>query len=299
MEAKTVFVIGAGLMGSGIAQISAQAGYKTKLFDISKEALAAGMESINSSLGKFLERGRITQEQLDSALANLSISNEMADAKDYDIIIEAVYENADLKQKIFRELDELCKPEAILATNTSAISISKIASVTKRPDKVVGLHFFSPVPLMKLVEVISGVKTSAETIDIITKVGQDFGKTTVFVKKDFGGFIVNRIYLPYIRMALLTLTEGVANVEEIDQAIKLGLGYPMGPFELGDMVGWDILHNAMNAIYLDTNDTAFAPPLLLKRFVDAGVLGQKAGEGVYLYDERNKRIGINPKLSIL
>ncbi|HZJ84373.1 MAG TPA: 3-hydroxyacyl-CoA dehydrogenase family protein [Syntrophomonadaceae bacterium] len=299
MEPKTVFVIGAGLMGGGIAQISAQAGYETKLFDINKEALALGMESINKSLGKFLERGRITQEQVDSALANLSVTNEMADAKDFDIIIEAVYENVDLKQKIFRELDDLCKPDAILATNTSAISISKIASVTKRPDKVVGLHFFSPVPLMKLVEVISGVKTSSETIDIITKVGQNFGKTTVFVKKDFGGFIVNRIYLPYIRMALLTLTEGVANVEEIDQAIKLGLGYPMGPFELGDMVGWDILHNAMNAIYHDTDDTAFAPPLLLKRFVDAGVLGQKAGEGVYLYDEKNKRIGINPKLSIL
>ena len=229
----------------------------------------------------------------------MSTTSSLEEASQSDLIIEAVFENVELKQEIFQQLDTICKPEAILATNTSAIAISKIASITKRPDKVVGLHFFSPVPLMKLVEIVSGVKTSQETIDEVSKVAADFGKEAVWVRKDFGGFIVNRVYLPYIRMALLTLTEGVASVEEMDKAIKLGLGYPMGPFELGDMVGWDVMYNAMNAIYHDTDDTAFAPPLLLKRLVDAGVLGKKTGEGFYLYNDKGQKIGVNAKLAII
>lgn len=299
MRPTSVFVIGAGLMGSGIAQVSAQAGYETKLFDIKGEALESAVESIKKSYNKFLSKGKLTEQQVEKALSNLSTTHQIEDAKNYDLVIEAVFEDVGLKQTLFRQLDELCKPDAILATNTSAIAISKIASATKRPGQVVGLHFFSPVPLMKLVEVVSGIKTSEETINLVTAVAQDFKKTPVLVKKDFGGFIVNRIYLPYIRMALLTLTEGVANIEEIDKGIKLGLGYPMGPFELGDMVGWDVMYNAMNAIYKDTDDTAFAPPLLLKRLVDAGVLGQKTGEGFYLYDERGQKTAVNKKLAVI
>ncbi|NLB53510.1 MAG: 3-hydroxyacyl-CoA dehydrogenase family protein [Syntrophomonadaceae bacterium] len=299
MEIKSVFIIGAGLMGSGIAQVSAQAGYKTKLFDVNPQALEAAMGNIKNSYNKFVAKGKLTQEQIDKALANLSVTSQMDDASEFDLIIEAVFESVELKQKIFKQLETICKHDAIFATNTSAIAITKIASITKKPDKVVGLHFFSPVPLMKLVEIVSGVKTSQETIDLVAKVASDFGKTSVLVKKDFGGFIVNRVYLPYIRMALLTLTEGVADVEEIDIGVKLGLGYPMGPFELGDMVGWDIMYNAMNAIYKDTEDNAFAPPLLLKRLVDAGVLGKKTGEGFYLYDDKGQKIGVNNDLAII
>lgn len=299
MEIKSVFVIGAGLMGGGIAQVSAQAGYNTKLFDLSPQALDAALINIRNSYSKFVSKGKLTQEQMDNALANLSVATEMEAAGECDLIIEAVFENLELKQEIFKKLETICKPQAILATNTSAIAISKIASITKRPEKVVGLHFFSPVPLMKLVEIVCGVKTSQDTIDAVTRVADAFGKTSVLVRKDFGGFVVNRVYLPYIRMALLTLTEGVAGVEEIDQGVKLGLGYPMGPFELGDMVGWDIMYNAMNAIYQDTDDTAFAPPLLLKRLVDAGILGKKTGEGLYLYDEKGQKIGVNKNLAVL
>lgn len=299
MEIKSVFIIGAGLMGSGIAQVSAQAGYKTKLFDVNPQALEAAMGNIKKSYNKLVSKGKLNQEQIDKALANLSVTSRIDDASEFDLIIEAVYEDVELKQEIFKQLETICKPDTVLATNTSAIAISKIASITKKPDKVVGLHFFSPVPLMKLVEIVRGVKTSQDTIDLVTKVASDFGKTSALVKKDFGGFIVNRVYLPYIRMALLTLTEGVADVKEIDNGVKLGLGYPMGPFELGDMVGWDIMYNAMNAIYKDTEDNAFAPPLLLKRLVDAGVLGKKTGEGFYLYDDKGQKIGVNNNLAII
>lgn len=299
MEIRSIFIIGAGLMGSGIAQVSAQAGFKTKLFDTNPQAIEAAMEKTKGFYSKSVSKGKLTQEQMDNALDNLSAAYKLEDAQECDLIIEAVFENVELKQEIFRQLDAICKPDTIFASNTSAIAISKIASITNKPDKVVGLHFFSPVPLMKLVEIVCGVKTSKETINLVTKVAADFGKTPVLVKKDFGGFIVNRVYLPYIRMALLTLTEGVAGVEEIDQAIKLGLGYPMGPFELGDMVGWDIMFNAMDAIYKDTDDTAFAPPLLLKRLVDAGVLGKKSKEGFYVYDDRGQKVGVNNNLAII
>jgi 3-hydroxybutyryl-CoA dehydrogenase len=299
VEIRSIFIIGAGLMGSGIAQVSAQAGFKTKLFDTNPQAIEAAMEKTKGFYSKSVSKGKLTQEQMDNALDNLSAAYKLEDAQECDLIIEAVFENVELKQEIFRQLDAICKPDTIFASNTSAIAISKIASITNKPDKVVGLHFFSPVPLMKLVEIVCGVKTSKETINLVTKVAADFGKTPVLVKKDFGGFIVNRVYLPYIRMALLTLTEGVAGVEEIDQAIKLGLGYPMGPFELGDMVGWDIMFNAMDAIYKDTDDTAFAPPLLLKRLVDAGVLGKKSKEGFYVYDDRGQKVGVNNNLAII
>lgn len=299
MEIRSIFIIGAGLMGSGIAQVSAQAGFKTKLFDTNPQAIETAMEKTKGFYSKSVSKGKLTQEQMDNALDNLSAAYKLEDAQECDLIIEAIFEDVELKQEIFRQLDAICKPDTIFASNTSAIAISKIASVTNKPDKVVGLHFFSPVPLMKLVEVVCGVKTSKETIELVTKVAADFGKTSVLVKKDFGGFIVNRVYLPYIRMALLTLTEGVAGAEEIDQAIKLGLGYPMGPFELGDMVGWDIMLNAMDAIYKDTDDTAFAPPLLLKRLVDAGVLGKKTKEGFYVYDDRGQKVGVNNNLAII
>ena len=261
MEIRSIFIIGAGLMGGGIAQVSAQAGYKTKLFDTNPKAVEAAMEKAKGFYSKFVSKGKMTQEQMDNAVNNLSAAYKLEEAHECDLIIEAIFENVELKQEIFKQLDAICKPDTIFASNTSAIAISKIASVTNKPDKVVGLHFFSPVPLMKLVEVVCGVKTSKETVELVSKVAADFGKTSVLVKKDFGGFIVNRVYLPYIRMALLTLTEGVAGVEEIDQA-KIGLVIPWA-FELGDMVGWDIMFNAMNAIYKDTEDTAFAPPFCL------------------------------------
>lgn len=295
MEVSRIFVVGAGLMGSGIAQVAAQAGYEVILEDVSKEALSRGLENIRDSLARLERKGKITAEQASQALARLGTAEGLEKASEADFVIEAVYEDLDLKIRVFRELDAICLPRTVLATNTSALSITKIASATRRPDRVVGMHFFSPVPLMPVVEVIRGLNTSDATFALAEQVGKRMGKTVVKVQKDFGGFLVNRIYLPYMRMAIIALTEGLGSVEDIDQAIRLALGYPMGPFELTDMVGADVLLMAMEAIYRDVGDESYSPPPLLRRMVEAGLLGRKTGRGFYEYDAQGNRLG--PSLS--
>lgn len=283
MEIKNVFVVGSGLMGGGIAQVSAAAGYKVKMHDVKEEFTAKGLEAIKGSLGKFLSKEKISQEQHDSALANLTSTTSLEDAKDADLVVEAVFENLDVKKEVFGKLDEVCPPHTILASNTSAIPISSIAAATKRPDKVVGTHFFSPVPLMRLCEIIRGLQSSDETVEAAEAWARSVGKETVRVLKDHAGFIANRLYLPMGCEAARMLEAGVASPEDIDKAMRLGYNLPMGPLELADMTGIDVLMNASTAIYNDTGDPKFYPPPLMRRMVAAGLLGRKTGRGYYDY----------------
>jgi 3-hydroxybutyryl-CoA dehydrogenase len=283
MEIKNVFVVGSGLMGGGITQVTAAAGYKVKMHDIKEEFTAKGMEAIKGSLGKFLSKEKITQEKYDTALANISTTSDLKDASDADLVVEAVFENLEVKSKVFGELDGICPAHTILATNTSAIPISSIAAATERPDKVVGTHFFSPVPLMRLCEIIRGLQTSQETIEAAEAWAQSVGKETVRVMKDHAGFIANRLYLPMGVEAAKMLEAGVATPEDIDKAMRFGYNLPMGPLELADMTGIDVLMNACMAIYNDTGDPKFYPPPLMRRMVAAGLLGRKTGKGYYDY----------------
>lgn len=283
MEIKNVFVVGSGLMGGGIAQVTAVAGYKVKMHDIKEEFIAKGLEAIKGSLGKFLSKEKITQESYNAALANLSTTTDLKDASDADLVVEAVFEDLEVKGKVFSELDKVCPAHTILATNTSAIPISSIAAATQRPDKVVGTHFFSPVPLMRLCEIIRGLQTSSETIEAAEAWAQSVGKETVRVIKDHAGFIANRLYLPMAAEAAKMLEAGVATPEDIDKAMRTGYNLPMGPLELADMTGIDVLANACTAIYNDTGDPKFYPPPLMRRMVAAGLLGRKTGRGYYDY----------------
>ncbi|MBC7246161.1 MAG: 3-hydroxyacyl-CoA dehydrogenase family protein [Actinobacteria bacterium] len=283
MEIRKVFVVGSGLMGSGIAQVTAFAGYRVVMHDVDDERTSKGMEAIRSSLGKFLSKEKITQEQHDAALANITTTTDLKDASDCDLVVEAVFENLEVKSKVFGELDAVCPSHAVLATNTSAIPISSIAAATKRPDKVVGIHFFSPVPLMRLCEIIRGLQTSDETMETAEKWAQSVGKETVRVLKDHAGFIANRLYLPMVMEAARMLEAGVATPEDIDKAMRLGYNLPMGPLELADMTGIDVLTNASTAIYNDTGDPKYYPPPLLRRLVASGLLGRKTARGFYDY----------------
>jgi len=288
MDIKNVFVVGSGLMGGGIAQVTAFAGYKVKMHDIDEERTAKGMEAIEKSLGKFLSKEKITQEQHDSALSNIATTTDLKDASDADFAVEAVFENLEVKSKVFGELDEVCPDHTILATNTSAIPISSIAAATERPDKVVGTHFFSPVPLMRLCEIIRGLQTSEETLEIAEQWAQSVGKETVLVRKDHAGFIANRIYLPMSVEASRMLEAGVATPEDIDKAMRTGYNLPMGPLELTDMTGIDVMVSACTAIYNDTGDPKFYPSPLMRRMVAAGLLGRKTGKGYYDYSSGKK-----------
>jgi 3-hydroxybutyryl-CoA dehydrogenase len=283
LEIKRVFVVGSGLMGSGIAQVCAAAGYQVKMHDVKEEFVQKGMDSIKSSLGKFLSKEKITQEQHDAALANITGTTSLDDAADCDFTCEAVFENLDVKKEVFAKLDEVCPPHAVLATNTSAIPISSIAAATKRPDKVVGTHFFSPVPLMRLCEIIRGLQTSDETVEAALAWAQKLGKQTVVVQKDHAGFIANRLYLAMSAEAMRMLEAGVASPEDIDKAMRLGFNLPMGPLELSDMTGIDVATNAMLAIYNDTGDPKYLPAPLARRMVASGLLGRKTKKGFYDY----------------
>ena len=284
MEIKKVGVVGAGTMGNGIAQLAAFVGCDVVMRDIDMKYVENGLKNIDKFLSRSLEKGKISAEQKDAALGRIKGTVDLADMADVDMVIEAVIENLDLKKEVFGQLDEITRPEVILATNTSSMSITEIAGATKRPDKVVGMHFFNPVPLMRLVEVIRGYFTSDETVKITADFAQKMGKETVEVKVDSPGFIVNRIMIPHMLEAIQMLQEGVATKEDIDKAIKLGLNYPMGPFELMDLTGIDIC--AFVAEYFSKElpkELKWNQPTTLKNVIKANRLGRKTKGGWYDY----------------
>ncbi|MCB9127551.1 MAG: 3-hydroxybutyryl-CoA dehydrogenase [Ardenticatenales bacterium] len=282
MTINKVGVIGSGLMGSGIAEQSARCGFDVVVREINPEAVEAGQKRIFGSMTRGLERGKMTQEAHDEAVARLSFTTEVEALADCDIIIEAATENMALKKEIFADLDRLAKADAILATNTSSLSIAEIAAATSRPDKVLGIHFFNPVPVMPLIEYVRGLLTSDETMAAARQFGADLGKQTV-ESQDRPGFIVNRLLIPYALDAIRILEEGVATRDDIDLGIKLGLAHPMGPLTLSDFVGLDTLLFIADAMYDEFKDPRYAAPPLLRRMVTAGYHGRKTGKGFYDY----------------
>jgi 3-hydroxybutyryl-CoA dehydrogenase len=281
--AKKVAVIGAGLMGSGIAQVSAQAGYEVVLRDVTDEALARGRDAIAASYRKFTEKGQMSAEEAEAALARITPTTDLDAAADADLVVEAVFEQIDVKREIFRTLDGLVRDDAVLASNTSAIPITKIAAATDSPERVVGTHFFSPVPLMQLCELVRGLKTSDETLARAREFAESTGKTCVVVNRDVAGFVTTRLISALVVEAVKLYESGVATAEDIDTACKLGFGHAMGPLATADLTGVDILLHATGNIYTESQDEKFAPPELMRRMVDAGVIGRKSGEGFYRY----------------
>ena len=282
MDIKKIGVVGAGAMGNGIAQVAAQIGCDVVMRDIEMRFVEGGMKNIDRFLSKSVEKGKMDIKEKENIMGRIKGTLDMAELKDVDFVVEAVIEDLDLKKTVFKELDGLCRPEVILATNTSSMSITEIAASTKRPDKVCGMHFFNPVPLMRLVEIIRGYSTSDETIKITTELSQKMGKTTIEVKKDSPGFVVNRIMIPHILEAIKIVEEGIASIEDVDKAVKNGLNYPMGPFELMDLTGIDVANFVSDYLYKELNkENKWVAPNLLKTMVRAGNLGKKVGKGWY------------------
>jgi 3-hydroxybutyryl-CoA dehydrogenase len=280
---KKVSVIGSGTMGNGIAHVFAQNGLTTTLIDINPLALEKAMVTIKKNLDRMHSKGTISEAELNQTLQNLSTSSDLKSAVvDADLVVEAATENLEIKLKIFKELDELCPEKTILASNTSSIPITKIGSVTKRPEKVIGMHFMNPVPVMKLVEVIRGYSTSDETTQAIMAMSKTLGKIATEVN-DMPGFISNRILMPMINEAIYSLYEGVAGVEEIDTVMKLGMAHPMGPLQLADFIGLDVCYNILNVLFVGFGNPKYAPCPLLTNMVTAGHLGVKSGKGFYDY----------------
>jgi len=285
---KNIAVIGAGTMGNGIAHTFAQFGYNVRLIDISQPALDKGIATISKNLDRMVAKERITEQDKQDTLTNIQTYTTLKEGvQSTDLVIEAATENIDLKLSIFKELDQLCANETILATNTSSISITKIASVTSRPDKVIGMHFMNPVPIMKLVEVIRGYSTSSEVTNDIMKLSEKLKKVPVEVN-DYPGFIANRILMPMLNEAIYSLYEGVAGVYEIDTVMKLGMAHPMGPLQLADFIGLDVCLSILNVLYDGFGNPKYAPCPLLVNMVTAGKLGVKSSEGFYDYSESRK-----------
>jgi 3-hydroxybutyryl-CoA dehydrogenase len=284
MEIKKVGVLGAGAMGNGIAQMAAQIGCDVVMRDIEDAFVERGMKSIDKFLSKSVEKGKLEAEEKVAIMGRIKGTTDMADLKDVDFLVEAVLEDLDLKKKVFKELDELCRPEVVLSTNTSSMSITEIATATSRPEKICGMHFFNPAPLMRLVEIIRGYYTSDETVAATTALAKKMGKVTVEVKKDTPGFIVNRIMTPHFLEAIKMLEEGIATAEDIDTAVKNGLNYPMGPFELMDLTGIDIAYHVTEYFHKELNqELKWIAPTLMKSMIKAGKLGRKTGAGWYDY----------------
>jgi len=282
MPIKKIGVVGCGLMGRGIAEVSAKAGYDVVASEINKDLLDKGMAAVGVSLSKAVEKGKLAQSDMDAILARIKGTTDMKDFKDCDLVVEAAIENLDLKKKIFIDLDRICPPDTILSTNTSCLSVMDVAAVTNRPAKVLGCHFFNPVPLMKLLELVKTITTSKETLETAVEWGKSLGKT-VIIAPDRPGFIVNRSFLPYMVEAFEMYESGVATREDIDTGVQLGLNHPMGPLTLADMVGLDTLLFVMDAIYAETKNPKFVAPVLLRKMVTAGHLGRKTGKGFYDY----------------
>lgn len=283
MTIQTVMVIGAGQMGSGIAQVCAQAGFNVKLNDIKQEFFERGLGVIKKNLSRDVEKGRKTEEEKQGILGRITMSLDLQDAADVDLVIEAAVENMEIKQSIFKQLDTIAPKHAILATNTSSLPITEIAAVTERPEQVIGMHFMNPVPVMKLVEIIRGLATTDEVYQAVEEMTRKLGKTPVEVN-DFPGFVSNRILLPMINEAIYALYEGVASKEAIDDVMKLGMNHPMGPLTLADFIGLDTCLSIMEILHEGLGDSKYRPCPLLRKYVAAGWLGKKSGRGFYVYE---------------
>jgi len=279
---KKIMVIGAGQMGSGIAQVCAQSGYNVLLYDIDEKFTKRAIEKITHFLSRGVDKGKITDEDKNRTLSKIKTTVDLFDGRDTDFIIEAAPENLELKKKIFSELNEICPKDTILSTNTSSLSITEIASVTERPEKVIGMHFFNPVPLMKLIEIICGLETSEETFNITKDIAIKLGKTPVKAK-DYPGFVSNRLLMPMVNEATYVFMEGIASAEDIDIVMKLGMNHPMGPLELADLIGIDTCLHVMETLYEGFKDSKYRPCPLLKNMVNSGRLGRKTGKGFYEY----------------
>jgi 3-hydroxybutyryl-CoA dehydrogenase len=283
MEIKKIMVLGAGQMGGGIAQVAAQAGYAVVLRDIKDEFIQRGLKMIEKNLQRNVEKGRLSAEEKVAVLGRISPTLSLEDGRDVDLVIEAVIEDVSLKREIFSALDAICPPQAILASNTSSVPITQIAAVTSRPEKVIGMHFMNPVPVMKLVEVIRGIATSDETYRVIEELSRKLDKVPVEVN-DFPGFVSNRILLPMINEAVYCLMEGVGTAEGIDTVMRLGMNHPMGPLALADLIGLDTCLAIMEVLYDGFKDSKYRPCPLLRKYVTAGWLGRKTGRGFYVYE---------------
>ena len=276
-------VIGSGLMGSGIAQVSAQAGWQVTMRDVNDASLNRGLAAIEESLTRFAVKGRIAESDVDATLSRITTTTDLDAVAEADVVVEAIFEKIEAKHDVFKQLDKICKAGAVLGTNTSAIPITQIATVTERPESVVGIHFFSPVPMMKLVELVRGYHTSDETLAVARSYAEGVGKTCVEVKRDVAGFVSNRLFSAILVEAIKLVESGVVSAEDLDTVMKLGFGHAMGPLATVDLTGLDVMLNAAGNIYRDTADEKFFPPELLQRMVTAGDLGRKTGKGFYAY----------------